>query len=387
MKRVLLALRLALVGSLVCLTSAPHLQADVQPWPFGATRLTDDDSGRDDRYPEIHDGQIVWEGGSRIFYWDGTTTTEISTAAFAHHQPDIWDGQVAWRGSDGSDYEVWLWDGTNTTNISNNTWDDGSPDIRNGEVVWSCVGTIEYWDGNSATYLTNSPFNNTSARVCDGEVIWHGFDLFENDDFEIFYWNGGAVRQITDNGALEDDAAPQIDGGEMTWYGYEYGSPGEIFYWDGTWSGLDPNVVQLTDNTVWESSPHIHNGQIAWVGENNIYFWDGTWSGSDPNITQVTDDSSSCYDPQINNGHITWWGSDGNDNEIFYWDGTTAYQVTNNDWNDLYPRIWDGQITWESEVDGADWEIMEAHMPEPATLAMFTLGLAGLAAKLRRRKN
>ncbi len=93
---------------------------------------------------------------------------------------------------------------------------------------------------------------------------------------------------------------------------------------------------------------------------------------------------------QIHNGQVIWCGSDGDGHErqIFYWNSAdpTIYQLTDNTWDDKYPQIWNSQITWYSKVDGGDYEIMEAHVPEPGTMALFALGLVGLGAKLRRRK-
>ncbi len=56
-------------------------------------------------------------------------------------------------------------------------------------------------------------------------------------------------------------------------------------------------------------------------------------------------------------------------------------QITDNAYDDEYPQIQAGQITWHSQVDGEDWEIMEAHVPEPDTTALFTLGLAACHIK------
>ena len=44
--------------------------------------------------------------------------------------------------------------------------------------------------------------------------------------------------------------------------------------------------------------------------------------------------------PQINNnGQVVWEGYDGTDWEIFFYNGTTTTQLTNNSYDDTHPQI------------------------------------------------
>ena len=55
---------------------------------------------------------------------------------------------------------------------------------------------------------------------------------------------------------------------------------------------------------------------------------------------------------------MVWRGSDGHDREIFYYDGTTVRQLTNNDNHDYSPQIHNGQVVWYGyDADGHDYEI------------------------------
>jgi hypothetical protein len=65
--------------------------------------------------------------------------------------------------------------------------------------------------------------------------------------------------------------------------------------------------------------------------------------------------------PQINNrGEVVWQQYDGNDYEVFYWNGSVVTQITNNTGNDYAPRINDnGQIVWYGS-DGTYYEIFIA---------------------------
>ena len=75
-------------------------------------------------------------------------------------------------------------------------------------------------------------------------------------------------------------------------------------------------------------------------------------------ITQITKNSYNDAGPQINeNGWFTWVGFDGNDYEIFLYNGTTTTQITNNNYDDFNPHINDdGWITWSVD-DSNDYEI------------------------------
>jgi hypothetical protein len=100
------------------------------------------------------------------------------------------------------------------------------------------------------------------------------------------------ITQLTDTG---DCAHPQInDRGEVVWegdmelfdlYRFYY----EIFYYDGT------NIIQLTDNDNPDDGPQINNnGSVVWKGDGEIFLYDGT------TINQLTDSYSSVSTVQLN---------------------------------------------------------------------------------------
>ena len=97
-------------------------------------------------------------------------------------------------------------------------------------------------------------------------------------------------------------------------------------------------------------------GHIVWAGydgnDNEIFLFDGS------RTTQLTsNDSDDCL-PGINNrGHVVWAGHDGNDNEIFLYDGATVKQLTDNDYRDIFPDINDnGYVVWAGKSGGFDYE-------------------------------
>jgi hypothetical protein len=75
-------------------------------------------------------------------------------------------------------------------------------------------------------------------------------------------------------------------------------------------------------------------------------------------VTQITDNQYDDLYPQINSkGQIVWQGFDGNDYEIFLYSKGLVTQITDNQYDDLYPQINSkGQIVWQG-FDGNDWEI------------------------------
>ncbi len=145
------------------------------------------------------------------------------------------------------------------------------------------------------------------------------------------------------------------------------------------WNGA--TTTNITDDDADHRYPQIYNSELVWQSDGQIYYYDG---GTISQLSSASD-STLNSDAQIWNSTTVWHGYDGTDKEIFYWNGSDVYQVTDNDYDDMFPQIWGAQITWQAQVGEEDWEIMEAHIPEPATTALFTLGLLGLAARLRRR--
>ncbi len=96
-------------------------------------------------------------------------------------------------------------------------------------------------------------------------------------------------------------------------------------------------IIQVTDNSYDDYYPQISGNNVVWQGsdgiDDEIFFWDGS------SMTQVTYNSYDDYYPQISGNNVVWYGSEGIDDEIFFWDGSSITQVTDNNTSDGSHRI------------------------------------------------
>ena len=115
-------------------------------------------------------------------------------------------------------------------------------------------------------------------------------------------------------------------------------------------------ITQITDNDTQDLSPDINNSMIVWGGHDGndyeIFFFNGA------ETVQLTDNDIDDVRPVINNsGMIAWHAANGDNSEIYLYNGTEVVQITDNDTDDSQPVINDnGQIAWTGD-DGNDSEI------------------------------
>jgi beta propeller repeat protein len=116
-------------------------------------------------------------------------------------------------------------------------------------------------------------------------------------------------------------------------------------------------IIQLTNNDTDDGSPQISGNNVVWTGydgnDREIYFYNGTTT------TQLTNNDTNDSEPQISGNNVVWTGFDGNDLEIYFYNGTTTTQLTNNNRdhnndniNDNDPQISGNNVVWSDSSDG-----------------------------------
>ena len=120
-------------------------------------------------------------------------------------------------------------------------------------------------------------------------------------------------------------------------------------------------IIQITDNNHDDFNPNINDkGHIIWTGydgnDTEVFLYDGS------TVTQLTENEYRDEAFMINNsGQITWQGVVGNeDNEIFFYDGSTIIQLTDNSYHDTNPQLSDNGIVVWTGYDGSDNELFMA---------------------------
>ena len=93
---------------------------------------------------------------------------------------------------------------------------------------------------------------------------------------------------------------------------------------------------------------------MVWSGDDGndseIYLYDGS------RTIQITDNDTDDYSPQVSGNNVVWSGDEGNDVEIYLYNGSQTIQLTDNDNDDGRPQISGNNVVWDG-FDGNDYEI------------------------------
>ncbi len=119
-------------------------------------------------------------------------------------------------------------------------------------------------------------------------------------------------------------------------------------------------VTQFTNNEYNNYFPSISNGQIAWYtqtpdGSGLFYLYDGHQIKPIGNFTNNPNNYNSPH-PKISNGQVVWHSFDGNNDQIFLYDGGQPIPISNSGYDNFFPSISNGQIAW-SGYDGNTYQI------------------------------
>jgi hypothetical protein len=274
------------------------------------------------------------------------------------------EGTWVWQGFDGQDWEIFVSSGRtqNPPPFTNHPYNDQKPDINNdGVLVWqrgssSTKAEIMLDTGSGAINISNSPDEDDgNPRIGDGgHVVWEGDD---NLDFDVFLYNGSVTANLS-NDPHNDDHGPRVNAyGSVVWVKSDALDRKEIFFSDG---GMPINLSNTSDRN--DIDPQINDSDwIVWSGHDGndyeIFLWDGLTPVAS-HITQITNNTVDDSRPRINNdGMVVWYASDGSDPEIYCWDGVQISQITNNTRDDRDPNINKAaEVVWRSFVSSA-WQI------------------------------
>jgi len=245
-----------------------------------------------------------------------------------------------------------------TAQITDNAGTDRDPQIDGAQVVWSgdSEGNFEIYlydvIGAGTNKISQNPLDDINPTVHAGQVAWQGYD---GEDHEIFLYDGAAVTQLTEN--QDDDLYPQIDSGQVVWQHFD-GSDFEIFAYDGV------EVRQLTNNIRADLNPTIYAGQIVWqqCDGADCKRGDGDWEVFHHDLVtgmyvRITSNDGDDRHPDIDEGIVAYQGYDGNDYEIYVWDGSETTPITDNEVMDMQPRIDGDMIVWSQQISETIYDI------------------------------
>lgn len=246
-------------------------------WTFvvGVMQLTDNNV--DDIYPDVHHGNVVWtldstgnDRGEIMFYeFYDDTTYRISPGTDNHTQPFIHDSTAAWiRYISDEENAVYYYDGSSSSEIASANRGRYSMEISDGGVVWRAYRThsstvdtiwIEFYNPDSDQVYTLDDFLDYDGRYegradIDGNGIVWDHDMYPDSEREIYYYCNGDTQNISSD-TSHIDGTPDISYGQIAWL--KQNGVYEVWFHDGA---NEREIAGITDHT-----PQLHNGIIAWL--------------------------------------------------------------------------------------------------------------------------
>jgi hypothetical protein len=279
--------------------------------------------------------------------------TNVSTSAYLE-TVDGYGSTAAWSADvDGSyNYKIHYWNGTSVELISSDGVRAALPSLYDGKVAYvgqNVYGTyndsLRYWDGTYNNGAPNVVEIATGNRIrylslYNGRIAWSAYD---GNDWEVYYWDGTYnngqpnIAQVTNNNEIARGV--ELDGTRVVWSeGGDGNTPSTLYYWEG--AAIQTLNVDASIAPTAANMPSADNSGIAWRGiDGNIYYWDGTFTGSDPNVVMAVSKvnesgTGTLGNPSLHDGRISYTRRESwrmpwdQQHAIFYWDGSNTAQLS-----------------------------------------------------------
>lgn len=352
----------------------------------------------------IYNNNVAWYEStgtySNIAYWDGTYTgtqaniTQVTNqTSYKLSTLDIYENKLVWNTLE-TQRRTQYWEGGEVILLAPKGF---SPAISSAGIAWQDLSTgnyqICYWDtisyngGQPASQqITHSPYGSPNPDIDENGHIIFRTAINTGSPTRIELWDGSQIIQLPTNTSLYN-RSPRINelGTKAVWNTVSAGDPdiADVSYYDGS------QTIVLSDGTGNYIYYDISDDTVAWTGKGNVYYWDGSFSGSSPNITvfaNILKEYSAI--PKLYGNKLVFEGFDGNDNEIFLYDGIEIVQITDNTYDDYQPNIFEDTIVWSGAVQSRYQIFMatSSSIPEPLSLVCTIIGLLGLLFRKVMRK-
>ena len=99
-------------------------------------------------------------------------------------------------------------------------------------------------------------------------------------------------------------------------------------------------TTQLTNNSGAEMAPQIDGNNVVWVGndgdDREIFFYNGS------STVQLTDNSYEDERPQVSGNNVVWWGN----YQVFLYNGSSTSRLTNGREQNYSPQIDGNNVVW-----------------------------------------
>jgi cysteine-rich repeat protein len=281
-----------------------------------------------------------------------TAFKQLSSNGVEDLLPRVSGERVAWQRDVGRDAEIMLYDGAAASPLTSNAVHDVEPWISGARVLWkrSSDGqtcSLQLFDGDEVRRVDSSFDCDNDARLAGPFAIWTDRPNLVTDDVLLYDDEADDVDDLGEFDENEREARVGNDGGSPTalWRDGD-----GLWFWDGG------DAEQLASGVVAEHQ--LWRDRAVWVefdgDDEEVFLFDGDA------VVQLTDNDSDDDQPQVYGDHVVWRGRSGADTEIFHFDGTDVAPLTDDALNDRSPQVSMGAdgvtIAWTKD-DGNDDEL------------------------------
>jgi cysteine-rich repeat protein len=237
--------------------------------------------------------------------------------------------------------------------LTSNALEDQFPRVSGGEVSWlEAFGQdseVRLFDGATTILVTdNTAVFDIDAQLSEGRLIWKSSVDGLTCSIERRV-TGGATNTV--DAAMPCVSEIRVAGPHSIWTEDANGPLDDVFVRTDTAA-----PVQLGESDVSETSPRVGDvggtPRAAWLAPGGaLWYWAGTGSP-----TEIVPGGASAI--EMDGARVVWVASDGNDDEIFAYDGVSTVPLSDNDYDDAAPDVFGGSAAWVGYPDSiAEGEI------------------------------